>query len=344
MSKSFGNIIPLREGLAKFGADPIRLSVLATAELLQEADFSPSVARSMRDRLERLYKFATTCTKTQNKRRISKKLLTKIDRWMLTKVQEHIGNATESMDKLAVRKAIHSALYELDQDFQWYQMRVANQSGNVKRKRAIEYVLNEVLDAQLRMLAPFAPHICEEIWELVGRKGFVSLSSWPASDKSKIDIEAEEAESLIVNLAEDTQKIIKATRITPKKICFYTAAPWKWEVYLSILKKSKHAEVKLNELMKEFSAEEDLKERLKEISKFISKIVMDTNKVSEKRRENLLTIETFNEKDVIEEARGFLMDRFKAQIVVYSEEDKKRYDPKQRALMAMPCRPAIYIE
>jgi len=344
MSKSFGNIIPLREGLAKFGADPIRLSVLATAELLQEADFSPSVAKSMRDRLERLYKFATTCTKTQNKRRISKKLLTKIDRWMLTKVQEHIGNATESMDKLAVRKAIHSAMYELDQDFQWYQMRVANQSGNVKRKRAIEYVLNEVLDAQLRMLAPFAPHICEEIWELVGRKGFVSLSSWPASDKSKIDIEAEEAESLIVNLAEDTQKIIKATRITPKKICFYTAAPWKWEVYLSILKKSKHAEVKLNELMKEFSAEEDLKERLKEISKFISKIVMDTNKVSEKRRENLLTIETFNEKDVIEEARGFLMDRFKAQIVVYSEEDKKRYDPKQRALMAMPCRPAIYIE
>jgi leucyl-tRNA synthetase len=344
MSKSFGNIIPLREGIAKFGADPIRLSVLATAELLQEADFSQSVAKSMRDRLERLYKFATTCTKTQSKRRISKKLLTKIDRWMLTKVQEHIGSATESMDKLAVRKAIHSALYELDQDFQWYQMRVANQSGNAERKRAIEYVLNEVLDAQLRMLAPFAPHICEEIWELVGRKGFVSLSSWPASDKSKIDIEAEEAESLIVNLSEDTQNIIKATRITPKKICFYTAAPWKWKVYLSILKKSKHAEVKLNELMKEFSTEEDLKERLKEISKFVSKIVMDTNKVSEKKRENLLKIEAFNEKDVIEEARSFLMDRFKAQIVVYSEEDKKRYDPKQRALMAMPCRPAIYIE
>jgi len=149
---------------------------------------------------------------------------------------------------------------------------------------------------------------------------------------------------LIANWSEDTQNIIKATRITPKKICFYTAAPWKWKVYLSILEKSKHAEVKLNELMKEFSTEEDLKERLKEISKFVSKIVMDTNKVSEKRRENLLKIEAFNEKDVIEEARSFLMDRFKAQIVVYSEEDKKRYDPKQRALVTMPCRPAIYIE
>lgn len=57
-----------------------------------------------------------------------------------------------------------------------------------------------------------------------------------------------------------------------------------------------------------------------------------------------MKVKVFNEKDVIEEARGFLMDRFKAQIMVYSEEDKERYDPRQRAVMAMPCRPAIYIE
>jgi leucyl-tRNA synthetase len=344
MSKSFGNIIPLREGLAKFGADPIRLSVLATAELLQEADFSQSVAKSMRDRLERLYRFATEYAKTRSKRRISEKLLTTIDRWMLTKVQEHIRNATESMDKLAVRKAIHSALYELDQDLQWYQMRVASQSESVKRKSAIDHVRNEALDAQLRMLAPFAPHICEEIWELVGGEGFVSLSSWPTPDKSKIATEAEENESLIMNLSEDTQNIIKATRITPKKICFYVAAPWKWKVYLRILEKSKHVEVKLNELMKEFSAEEDLKEKLKEISKFVSKIVTDTNKVPEKRRENILKIKVFNEKEAIEDAKDFLRERFNAQIAVYDEEDVGRYDPRQKAMMSMPCRPAIYIE
>jgi leucyl-tRNA synthetase len=344
MSKSFGNIIPLREGLAKFGADPIRLSVLATAELLQEADFSQSVAKSMRDRLERLYKFAAECAKTRSKRRISEKLLAIIDRWMLTKIQEHIGNATESMDKLAVRKAIHSALYELDQDLQWYQMRVANQSKNAKRKRAINHVRNEALDAQLRMLAPFAPHICEEIWELVGRKGFISLNSWPTPDKSKIDAEAEENESLIMNLSEDTQNIIKATRMTPKKICFYVAAPWKWKVYLRILEKSKHAEVKLNELMKEFSAEENLKEKLKEISKFASKIVTDINKVPEKRRANILKIKAFNEKEAIEDAKDFLKEKFNAQIVVYEEEDMGRYDPRQKAMTSVPCRPAIYME
>ena len=68
MSKSFGNIIPLREGLTKFGADPLRLSVLSTAELLQDSDFSPTIAKSMRDRLEKLYRFASETAKTPRKK------------------------------------------------------------------------------------------------------------------------------------------------------------------------------------------------------------------------------------------------------------------------------------
>ena len=40
MSKSMGNIIPLRDAIRKYGADPIRLSILISAELLQDADFN----------------------------------------------------------------------------------------------------------------------------------------------------------------------------------------------------------------------------------------------------------------------------------------------------------------
>jgi leucyl-tRNA synthetase len=344
MSKSFGNIIPLREALKMFGADPLRLSVLGTAELLQDAEFSPSIAKSMGDKLEHLYKSASEIAKTQGKRKVLEKMLLTIDRWMLTRLQEHIRKATESMDKLAVRKAIHSALYELDQDFQWYQTRVANQKENAKRKSVIAYVSNEVLDVQLRMLAPFAPHTCEEIWELTDKKGFVSLNSWPTPDESKIDISAEENESLIMDISEDTHNIIKATSITPKKICYYVAAPWKWKVYVKVLEKSRHGEVRLNELMKELSMEDDLKRKLKEIPKFASKIIMDINKVPEKRRGNISRTRTSNEKEVIEDAKDFLRQKFDAQIAVYDEEDMERYDPKQKAMMSMPYRPAIYIE
>jgi leucyl-tRNA synthetase len=103
MSKSFGNIIPLREALTKFGADSIRLSVMSTAELLQDADFSPTIAKAMRERLERLYRFVSEATKTPQKTKVSKESLTALDRWMLSRLQEHIRKATEAMDKLASR-------------------------------------------------------------------------------------------------------------------------------------------------------------------------------------------------------------------------------------------------
>jgi hypothetical protein len=55
-------------------------------------------------------------------------------------------------------------------------------------------------------------------------------------------------------------------------------------------------------------------------------------------------IKIANEKEIIEDAAVFLKGLFNAQVTVYSEEDEARYDPKQRAALAMPGQPAIYIE
>jgi leucyl-tRNA synthetase len=38
------------------------------------------------------------------------------------------------------------------------------------------------IKALIQILAPFAPHLCEELWEKVGGKGFVSLAPWPKYD------------------------------------------------------------------------------------------------------------------------------------------------------------------
>jgi leucyl-tRNA synthetase len=342
MSKSFGNIIPLREGVAKFGADPIRLSVLSTAELLQDAEFSPAIAKSMRERLERMYKFTSEVAKSSGNAKTSQNLLTAIDRWMLSRLQEHIRKATEAMDKLAVRKTINSVLYMLEQDFQWYQKRITPQKE--KRKNTIECVYRRVLDAQTRMLTPVAPHLCEELWEMMGGKGFVSLASWPTADESMLDTEVEENEALVKDVLEDTLNIIKATGMTPKKIYYYTACPWKWKVYLKMLEKASHGEVKMSEVMKELVAEDDLKKNVKEVANFAQKTLKEVNRMPQDRRERVLKMKALEEKAAIEDAKDFLKQRLKAQIMVYSEEDSQRYDPKNRATLSMPFKPAIYIE
>ena len=41
------------------------------------------------------------------------------------------------------------------------------------------------LSVLVRLLCPFAPHLCEEIYEKIGGKGFCSLSPWPVYDESK---------------------------------------------------------------------------------------------------------------------------------------------------------------
>jgi leucyl-tRNA synthetase len=343
MSKSFGNIIPLIEAIATFGADPLRLGILATAELLQDADFSPTLARSMRDRLERLYKFAEENSQTTSAKAESKSL-TSPDRWMLSRLQERIKSTTESMDRLEVRKAIHSALYQLDQDFQWYNRRIADQRENPRRKEGINYVFREILDAQVRMLAPATPHICEEIWEKMRREGFVSNATWPIPNEAKVDVQAEENEALIEHVLEDTLNIMKATGITPSKICYYVSAQWKWKAFLTALQKSVSSKVAISELMKELMKDNEMKKAAKQLAKFAGQITDEVNYISAERKQRQLQTGILPENQILKEAESFLKREFNADIYIYLEEDKQRFDPKNKASFARPCRPAIYIE
>jgi hypothetical protein len=68
------------------------------------------------------------------------------------------------------------------------------------------------------------------------------------------------------------------------------------------------------------------------------------NKLSTDRKANILKIKKTNEREIIAGALGFLKERFNVDVSIYAEEDAMRYDPKQRAQMAMPYQPAIFIE
>jgi len=62
MSKSMGNIIPLRDAVRKYGADPIRLTILISAELLQDADFNIEAINGIKNKLESMYEHSTKST------------------------------------------------------------------------------------------------------------------------------------------------------------------------------------------------------------------------------------------------------------------------------------------
>jgi len=339
MSKSFGNIIPLREGLKRFGADPIRLSVVATAELLQDAEFRFSIAKAMCERLEQLYLSAVDITK-QPKTTAQPNELTQIDRWMLSRLQKHIRKATETMDNLEVRKAMHSTLFDLEQDLQWYKRRSANRTD----EKTMNYVLSQVLDAQIRMLAPVAPHFCEELWEMIGGENFVSLADWPKADDSYEDVVAEENETIIKNVLDDSLNIMKTAGIKPKRICYYTASSWKQKVYLTILEKAITSKTASGVVIRELMSDNNLRAKADQVVKFATRTIEDINCIPVEQKQKRLNLKNTDEYPTLNAAKDFLERELRAEISIFREEDPNRYDPKERAAIAKPYRPAIFME
>jgi leucyl-tRNA synthetase len=330
MHKSKGNFITMKGAVEKYGADATRCALLLGAEGMDDPDWRADNVNDLKSKFEALNVFAggiiASAKREEN---------TMLERWLQSKLQRRIKEVTVSLDELKTRTALQVALFEVWNDLRWYVQR----KGGVDVKE-----LAEAVKVWVKMLAPFAPFICEELWSRTGEAGFISVAQWPLYDEEKIDVAAEEQENLIVDVLEDTSNILKAMKITPKRVCYYTAASWKWRVYLEILGKSLGGEAKINELMRGFASDKDLKPHMRDIAGLVPRIIKALTKLPAERKANMLKIKAVDEKEIVDGAIGFLKERFKAEVSVYSETDEKRYDPKNRAVMAMPNQPAIYVE
>ena len=330
MHKSKGNFITMKGAVEKYGADATRCGLLLGAEGMDDPDWRAENISDLKTKFESLIGFASSiisCSKKEED--------TMLERWLMSKLQSRIKEVTEGLEELKTRTALQVALFETWNDLRWYIQR----KGNTEAK-----ALSEAVKIWLKMLAPFAPFLCEELWSQTGEENFISIAEWPKFDSAKIDVAAEEQETLVTDIMTDTSNILKATKITPKRICFYTTTPWKWQVYLKILEKTVSGEAKIGELMKEFAADKDLKPHMKDIAGLVPRIIKALTKVSGERKANMQQIKVVDEQKILAEAVGFLGTRFNAEVMVYREDDTERFDPKNRASMAIPYQPAIYLE
>ncbi|MDR2203153.1 MAG: leucine--tRNA ligase, partial [Nitrososphaerota archaeon] len=331
MHKSKGNFITLKNAIDKYGADATRCGLMIGAEGMDDPDWRADNVKELQSKLEALTNFVTNIT-TATKQPEN----TILEKWLQNKIQHRIQEITQNLEELKTRTALQIALFEVWNDIRWYIQRKGNNNTTI--------TLADIIKVWIKMLAPFAPYICEELWSQIGETEFISTTQWPKVDETKIDIISEERENLIIDILTDIQNIIKATKIIPKQIVIYTSAPWKWQIYLNILEKTKTGETKISDLMKEYANTTELKPHIKDIATLVPKIIKNTTKLSTTRRNNILKIQKINEKQTIQNATQFLKDRFNTEINIYDEEENNRYDPKNRAPTATPYQPAIYIE
>jgi leucyl-tRNA synthetase len=330
MHKSKGNFITMKGAVDKYGADATRCALLLGAEGMDDPDWRADNVKDIQGKFEGMLGFAGGILANAKDPEVGV-----LERWLKSRLQRRIAETTVGLEELKTRTALQAALFDTWNDIRYY----------IQRKgKADTLALKEAVEVWLRLLAPFAPYVCEELWSQTGKDGFVSVAPWPQTDQTAVDVAAEEQENFIADIIEDTLNILRATKIAPNRVCFYTAAPWKWQVYQKVLAKTVAGEAKMNEVMKELAADPALKSHMKETASLVPKIMKALTKLSGERKANLQKIGVADEKEILQGAVGFLKERFNAEVLVFSETDSQRYDPKQRASMAMPNQPAIFIE
>ncbi len=373
MSKSLGNIIPIRTVIQNYGADTIRLCILISAELLQDADFSFEIAKSIRSKLYDLYNQALD---SSYKSSVDKTFIQKLqefqssirndefedllysyleekenfleleDKWMINKLQRFIHNVTESMEALRVREALHHLLYVFDQDIQWYKK--WSLSKGRKENHYVNIIFLLSISLRIKMLSPFAPFISEEIWEKFGNKKSINLSKWPIVYKEKIDPLVEESEEFIKNLIDDINKIIKITKKIPSTVYIYCSSIKKQIIYNQILASiTVENQTNFGNIMQNLINNPETSEAKHDPS-LVKKMIEDILSASAESRSNRLQIKVLDESFIIEYGKELISTEITknnpVKIIVYSENDPQRFDPKQRSKFSRPYKPAIYLD
>jgi leucyl-tRNA synthetase len=146
MSKSRGNVVNPDDLIAAHGADVTRLALLFTRPWDADGEWDPAVVAGAERFLARLWRVATGPRGDAGR--------------------EHLGEAvrrvTSDIDAMRFNTAI-AALMTL-----------------VSRLRG-EPAAPEVARALVSLVAPFAPHVADELWPRVGGSGSVHTSPWPSS-------------------------------------------------------------------------------------------------------------------------------------------------------------------
>ncbi len=321
MSKSLGNIVPLSDGIALHGADPLRFVIVAGADLFSDSEYSDYAVNGVKERIEYLYNTASSIEKLESGE------LKQIDFWLYSKLNSKIGEVSKAMDVLELRVASTSLLYNSALELKRYAARGGNNG----------MVLREYLSSLTLMLSPIIPHVSEELWHMLGNSSFASTEKWPNPDRSMISKKAEDEEDLIDRIIEDSRQVMEIVRKKsgkqPSEIKLIVAEDWKRKLNNLVA-----AEKNAGKIIERVKAdkEKELGDDGKKVEtgaaiEYISGLA---KKVAGVRPSEITQKE---ETELLEEAKGYIGGILGVKIKIEKESESK----SERAKRSMPEKPTI---
>jgi leucyl-tRNA synthetase len=203
MSKSKGNIVSPEEMIARYGADSCRLFIMFAAPAERDLDWSDAGIEGAYRFVNRFYRMCTSLLPTWQWARTLLPVKPGNTVGMmgaLTPEEIKVGIAQYATDMSAedkeLRRVIHSTVKRISNDLHERfafntaisgLMEMTNAIYAFREKLADEkqsaLVLAEALHKSVLIIAPFCPHLAEEIWARMGHQTSIHLESWPDYDE-----------------------------------------------------------------------------------------------------------------------------------------------------------------
>jgi leucyl-tRNA synthetase len=185
MSKSKKNVVDPDQLITRFGADTARLFSLFAAPPEKDLEWNEQGVEGCYRFLNRVWRAvyenleAAAGTDSADEARGSGKELRRQVHRTIKKVTEDIDGRFHFNTAIAAIMELVNAIYAFEE------------------KERHPAVLREALEVTVRLLAPFVPHLSEELWEILGHQGGVELAGWPIWEEEAL---AEDWKTLVIQV------------------------------------------------------------------------------------------------------------------------------------------------
>jgi leucyl-tRNA synthetase len=194
MSKSKGNVVDPDDMIQKYGADALRLYVMFVAPPEKEIEWTDAGLEGSWRFLARVWRLADSLAETIGGEGIPAPgtlELNDAERALRRKTHETIRRVTLDLDPRVHLNTAVSAMMELVNELYAFCssskcLPIGEQTdkvGVIEGPSTIS-VLKEAVEALVRMISPFAPHMAEELWEALGHADGVVAAGWPEYDEA----------------------------------------------------------------------------------------------------------------------------------------------------------------
>jgi Leucyl-tRNA synthetase len=214
MSKSKGNVVSPEEIISKYGADTARLFILFAAPVDRDLDWSDQGVEGSYRFLGRVWRIIDTYQQLGAVGHSES--LSKDETALRRELHRAIKKVTEDLDgKFNFNTAISTVMELVNAMYQFKDNHETVQSD----------LANELVEKLTLLLAPFVPHITEEIWHECGFEGSVHAASWPVYEESALVVDEVEVavqvngkvrDKLTVSVSVSKEELEEAAKALPR--------------------------------------------------------------------------------------------------------------------------------